>query len=162
MPNGSNAPKNILPPITETLSIVPLTFAFLMSPIVVAVAGFWIILIPVFAVPFGYIPYLILGVPLILLFAGRIKTRFVSYAILGFCGFAAAITIWFLGYAGSLILDDRPLQRLPEMMHLMLIFGAFFAPIWAGMIPVLYHHFRKPNADPIHPGLHPNIEKGED
>ena len=101
---------------------------------------------------------------LVLLFAGRIKTRFISYAVLGFCSFTLAMGIWYLGHAVIAFINNRPLSRLPEWMPIMLIFGSFFAPLWAGAIPVLYNFFIKNSASKSEDSADPQPipEIGED
>jgi len=52
-------------PLTERRIIDPIAFAFALlgAPILVAIAGFWLLLIPIAALGFGYIPYLVVGGP---------------------------------------------------------------------------------------------------
>ncbi|MGB1235172.1 MAG: hypothetical protein ACPG5U_05520 [Planktomarina sp.] len=146
-----------LPPIKDSVSPVAMTFAFLLAPVAVAAVGFWAIFIPVFALFFGYLPYLILGLPLILAFAGRINMTARAYAVLGLSGFTIAMLLWCLTHITVDYINGASTVRLPDLVPLYAIFGLVFAPLWAGTIPVLYNAFTK---KPVQPA--PEPQKGKE
>ncbi|WP_341368170.1 hypothetical protein [Yoonia sp. BS5-3] len=115
-------------------SVNPTAFvlALVCAPLFITLMSFWTV-IGLFALPFGVLPYLIIGTPILLWAVGRIKPRFGAYALLGF--------------AGNLILGVFMLISATdfEVIRLFFLFGAVFAPLYAGAFGHLYA------------GFHPNI-----
>ncbi len=114
-------------------------FALIFAPITVTVFSFWTV-IGLFALPFGAIPYLAIGTPILLWAVGRIKPTFAAYALLGVGGNAI------MAVGGGVILIPTVGVNEAEAILLMFAgFGMIFAPLYAGTFGWLYAAF------------HPNI-----
>ncbi len=114
-------------------------FALILAPITVTALSFWTV-IGLFALPFGAIPYLVIGMPILLWAVGRIKPSFGAYALLGIAGNAI------MAVGGGVVLV--PTAGVHQAESFTMFFGAFgmiFAPLYAGTFGWLYAAF------------HPNI-----
>ena len=96
--------------------------------------GLLIFAIPVFAVFFGAIPYLLLGTPAFVL---ALRKR-VSTAIAAFAANAAAFPLIFAFFA----ITNRP-GSADDMAWFIFAFGCVFAPIWGGIFGALYRKFTR-------------------
>lgn len=104
-------------------------FALFVAPLAVGLFGIFLV-IPPFAVIFGYLPYLILGTPAFWVVLKVAKTPFHRILGLMIAGFAvnfltAPLYAWYY---------DAPLERY-EFVTMM---GMIFAPLWAGVMGYLY------------------------
>ena len=118
-------------------SVNPIAFvgALILAPIWVTLLSFWT-LIGLFALPFGAIPYLVIGTPILLWAVGRIKPSFKNYAQLGLLGdvvLLVAIALFF-GLQGE---ADTGLGYA----YFLGGFGLIFAPLYAGAFGWLYSVF---------------------
>ncbi len=95
-------------------------------------AGLFIFAIPVFAVFFGAIPYLLLGTPAFVL---ALRKRF-STAGAAFIANAAAYPVTFAYFA----VTDRT-GSADGFAGFIFAFGCVFAPIWGGIFGALYRKF---------------------
>lgn len=122
-------------------SVNPIAFFFALvgAPLVVTLLSFWTV-IGLFALPFGIIPYLAIGTPLLLWAVGRIKPNFSAYALLGFAGnVTLALILWIVALA------DSGSGQTTDAILFFAGFGMIFAPLYAGAFGSLYATF------------HPNI-----
>ncbi|MGV6838662.1 MAG: hypothetical protein ACWA40_00565 [Planktomarina sp.] len=129
-----------LPPIKHPVSPAPLAAAFLLAPFAVALAGFWALFIPVAAVVFGYIPYVIFGTLGLLIFAGRMEITAGNCAKLGLVSyliFAAGFAVW-------IFLDNPNAYRERGLFAFFFICGLIFAPLWSAVAALLYQFFTRP------------------
>ncbi len=102
----------------------------------VAAAGFWILLIPLFAVYFGGIPYLILAGPGFWLVLRRYPPNPLIFAGIGFALNLLSPVI----YAIILVVIDMPFDF--EAIRIFWFYGAVFASIWGAVFALLYRLFR--------------------
>lgn len=135
-------PRLLPKPVPKPYLIDPLAFvvALVGAPLAIGLVGAPLLLIPVFAVVFGGLPYLILGTPTLLWAFTRWGPRANISAALGFAGVALPL----LGmYLVTLALTE-PNYDLEGAIELGL-FGLFFGPVWAGTCASFYHRLeRKP------------------
>lgn len=113
----------------------PLAFALalFLAPLVVTVAG-CLLIVPVFALFVGALPWLLLGTPALLALAlsGPLSAaRTVPAALAG----GLASWLWFTRFGAAL----GPAGG--ETGALLLVFCLFFAAVWAGAFSWLYRHF---------------------
>lgn len=118
-------------------SIDPTAFvcALVGAPLVVAFFGFWLLLIPVFALYFGAIPYLVFGTPALLWFLKRRRPNPYEVAILALLCNTVGLLILFA--LASLIkqIDTR------DALTLYGGFGSLVAPVWGATFASLYVWF---------------------
>ncbi|PJI93033.1 hypothetical protein BC777_1900 [Yoonia maricola] len=122
-------------------SVHPTAFvaALICAPLAVTALTFWTVL-GLFALPFGILPYLVIGTPLLLWAVGHIKPRFGAYALLGLAGnFIMAAVI------GIVTLANGNIDQANEAIVFFAGFGMIFAPLYGGTFGSLYASF------------HPNI-----
>ncbi|WP_133169790.1 hypothetical protein [Yoonia maritima] len=127
------APNN--PKRTIRYSVNPTAFvaALILAPVSVTLLTCWTI-IGLFALPFGAIPYLLLGTPVLLWAVTKIEPAFWSYAILGFavnlvCCLACAVA------------DALNLSADADDLAIIFGFGLIFGPLYAGAFGMLYANF---------------------
>ena len=107
------------------------------APLLVAILGFWALLIPVVAVPLGAPLYLALGTPVLLWFIPR------WHVSIGSIAFLALVTVL---VALTLIVALR--QFLPgtsrsDGIELIIMFGPIMAPLWGAAFGWLYPNFER-------------------
>ena len=102
-------------------------FALICAPLLVTALSFWT-LIGLFALPFGIVPYLVIGTPILLWAAGHVRPNFRDYAKLGLAG------NFIMGLGGLVIAD-------PDTIALLFVFGLIFAPLYTGAFGSLYASF---------------------
>ncbi len=122
---------------TERLPILdPIAYvgALILAPLLVAVLFFWIILIPVVAVFFGGLPYLIFGGPVFLWMVTRYPPDFGTFAI----GGLLAHSLFVLTFALWQIADGN---HASEAVGFMALWGVPFSLGWGGAFSWLYAKF---------------------
>lgn len=144
---------------TETLeryAIDPVAFAtaLILAPLVVALLGFWALLIPVFALFFGGPAYLILGTPILLIYlhyhqgspSGAALLAF-GTVVFGLCSLLAA---------GALTGNSREVESIANLGA----FGLIMAPLWGAAFGRLYNRLRSDaSRQPLPPFVH--FQKGD-
>lgn len=111
------------------------TLALVLAPLVFALLFFWVLLIPVFAVIFGAIPYLFFGTPIFLWGLGRGLEGVVAGAGLGFLAWIAMCAALGIGWAAGRVEQD--------LLALLAYFGAGMAPGWGAAFALLYGRLRR-------------------
>ncbi|WP_106746347.1 hypothetical protein [Yoonia maritima] len=124
------APNN--PKRTIRYSVNPTAFvaALILAPISVTLLTCWTI-IGLFALPFGAIPYLLLGTPVLLWAVTRIEPELWSYATLGF-----AVNLVCL--LASLAAHALSLSSQSEQLVFIFAYGLLFGALYAGAFGVIY------------------------
>lgn len=116
-------------PAHNPVNATSFALAIVLAPIWVAILFFWAFLIPVFAVPFGALPYLLTAPPILLREFSRYGAQPGRAAVLGLI---TNLGLWALAAllttAGSPLLT--PAFRDPEAMAFYFGFGCLFAPAW--------------------------------
>lgn len=114
----------------------PIAFAcaLVLAPIAFTAMTFWLMFIPVAAVFFGALPYLIFGTPVFLWMATRYPLSFGSYAL----GGLAAHTAFILCLALMQAAGDSRFDGLPGFMA---PWGVPFSLGWGGTFAWIYRGF---------------------
>lgn len=115
--------------------IVAFALALVLAPIAVTAVSFFL-LIPIFALVFGGPVYLVVGSPVLLWMVGRYPPEVFRFAL---AGIGSIIVL--MALMGSLHVI-RPDLGADEFFAF-LIFGAIFAPLWAGTFAPLYRRFNR-------------------
>lgn len=126
-----------IPEYPNLIDPIAFTAALLLAPILVALAGFWILLIPVVGAVFGAPFYLSAGS---LAFAVGIMQgvdRAVGFAAIGFLAVLASVPL-----AAAFGLDDLLFRGLEFESFLAL--GLVHGTLWGFVFGVLYRWFRNP------------------
>jgi hypothetical protein len=127
---------------TEIPPLNPVAFGIAMigGPLLLTLCTFWMAFIPVYAVVFGGIPYLVIGTPMALWMAltGPVTVpRAAGWAV------ATIVALTVLGAIGALAINAK------EDAVAMLIFGAICMPFgagWAAISGWIYADMTKPDA----------------
>ncbi|MEO0359138.1 MAG: hypothetical protein AAF386_12785, partial [Pseudomonadota bacterium] len=123
--------------------------AFVCAPLLISLILCWT-LIGAAALPFGAPAYVAIGLPLLLLFTGRIDLTFGRYAMLGLLGHFILCVPW-----AAVILAAPPHRSGgTELLGIYAVCGAIFAPLWSGTFAPLYRGYAK-----LNPNLTPIIER---
>jgi hypothetical protein len=122
---------------SETAEILPLdpvafVAALILAPILFTVLTFWVLLIPVFALFFGAVPYLVIGTPVILTLLLRYPCTKGVAASVGFLCAAILLLITLLTAHTQFVPPDAPFLAA---------WGLIFAPLWAATFASLYNRF---------------------
>ncbi len=119
--------------------IDPVAFiaALVLAPLLVAALGFWLV-IPVFAVLMGGLPYLLAGGPLLACGLRYNEPSFYVFAGIGLLANTATPFLVFLFY----IAKETPEAAL-SLAAMSFGFGLIFAPLWCGVFAVLYRRLRR-------------------
>ena len=117
----------------------PIAFcgALLAAPLVVALMFFWILLIPVFAVPYGILPYLVFGMPVFLFSVTRRPIEpgaFACLALLAHAAFVLCLSVW----------TELQPQAQAEPILFFALFGLPHAAAWGAAFAALYRRFYRP------------------
>lgn len=114
--------------------------ALLLAPILVALLFFWILLIPVFALFLGFIPYLLVGTPMLWLELRRLGPR-ASCATRAMIAHLIGSPI--VALIGLQILEpgSSPTDLEPGAPIFFYVFGTIFAAAWGAMFQYLYQRF---------------------
>ncbi len=119
----------------------PIAFfgALLLAPIVVAVLFFWVMLIPIYAVMFGTIPYLLFGGPVLLWITTHTRVTFWGCALGGLLAQAM-----FVISAAACLATGRATFLIPDeyFLRFLALWGIPFSAAWCGTFARLYHGFR--------------------
>lgn len=128
-------------PLTNPIIIDPLAFtvALVGSPLLVAVFGFWALLIPVVGLVLGGPIYLALGVPILMWFIPRFGIQPLWIALLAALSSAVACTLG-LAAMGELITHRG---NLDEIAGLYLLAGTPLAFVWGLVFALLYPKFER-------------------
>lgn len=128
---------------TAKIEVLPLldpiafVLALICAPVLVAVVGFAIFFIPVFALVFGGPVYLIVGTPILLWMVTRFPPDAKVFACAGFlanCALIVGLGTWH-ALAG---VED------PNELIGMALCGLIFAPLWGAVFARLYRHWYRP------------------
>ncbi|MEP2532091.1 hypothetical protein [Shimia sp.] len=140
-PHNSTARRSLRARLGLPVSVrvgLPIAYsaALLLAPFAVAALGFWAMLIPVFAIWFGAIPYLCLAGPFFALALTRYEPDPFTFALIAlFLNVASplpfALLLLSLGYP----LDWSIIAPLWQ-------FGFYIAPFWGGAFAILYRGLR--------------------
>jgi hypothetical protein len=125
--------REILP----TLDPIAFAGALVLAPLVVALTFFWLLAIPIFAVFFGTVPYLIFGTPVLLWMVTRFPISADNFAIGGMLAqslFALCL---------SAFANLRP-HTAADSMAFMVLWGIPFAIAWFMTFAWLYRRFYRP------------------
>ena len=120
----------------RTLDPIAFTLALVAAPVVVAVLGFWLAMIPIIAL-IGMPVYLIVGTPILLWMVTRYPMNGKVYALAGFLA-NCALTIG-LAIGQQLF----PNEDLSEYIGCALV-GLIFAPVWSAVFAKLYRSWYRP------------------
>lgn len=127
------ARQEILP----TLDPIAFASALVLSPLMVAALTFWVLLIPVFAVVLGGVPYLVFGTPILLWMVTRFPLTFGTFALGGLLAHVLFILCLAAWQAVRSDLNDEPLFFFG-------IWGLPFSAIWCACFAKLYRSFYRP------------------
>lgn len=119
------------------LDPVAFVLALVLSPILIAVLFFWLALVPVAALFFGAIPYLVFGTPVLLWMVTHVRVSFDTFALGGLFAqalFVLSLAIWH----GA---DPYP---QPLGLTFLALWGIPFSAVWCGNFALLYRRFHKP------------------
>ena len=135
------AKTDILP----TLDPVAFALALVLAPLLVALMFFWLLLIPVLAVIFGAVPYLVFGTPALLWMVTRLRPSLGRFALGGLVVhglFLACLAAW------GLLLHDRAAL---DLFWFFALFGLPHAAAWFAAFAALYRGFWRPVLPPLPP-----------
>ncbi len=116
-------------------NIDPVAFVLAMigGPLMFTLASFWLLLIPVGALIFGTLPYLVLGTPVLLIYLSRHPAKPWQLAIL------ALLTLFCLSIGLSVGAMINRNNTTVDIALITLIFGSLFAPSWAACTGLIYN-----------------------
>ncbi len=120
------------------VDMVAFVVALIGAPLVVAVLGFWAALVPVFAVPFGAIPYLLFGAPLFFLNLQRHGANSGNLISIGLYA-NGLIPIALIPIA---LLNTMDLETYLNLNYFLVGFGALFGPLWAWVFGSIYRYLQ--------------------
>ncbi|MEP4196868.1 MAG: hypothetical protein ABJL99_14670 [Aliishimia sp.] len=110
--------------------------ALICAPLLVALLGFWLLLIPVFAIFFGGIPYLMIGTPVLLYYIPRHGAHAQKIGFL-------ALKITTLGCAIFALITQLPPKGNIASMVFLTLFALLFATLWGHAFGWLYGKFQR-------------------
>jgi hypothetical protein len=119
------SPRYIIDPVAFFIALIG-------GPLVFTLATFWILFIPVFALVYGVVPYLVLGIPVLLFYLSRNPARPSSLAGIGLLTLFSAAALLALGA----VLTNN--QNGLGFIAFYVGFGIFFAPAWAASFGWVY------------------------
>jgi len=119
--------------------IDPVAFfiALIAGPVLVTVATFWLLLIPVFALFMGGPIYLVVGTPLLLIYLRRNQASVHGIAYLAFM---ATLVLAVVAIAVSIVTG---LSNQSVGAPIFLSFALIFAPIWGAAFGAIYLKLRR-------------------
>ncbi len=118
-----------------------LIFGIGMAPFLVAAAGVWVFFIPVIGLYYGILPYLMIGVPLMLIWSTMFDPDATSFGFIGFVSFVILMVVLNVvlaqGWADAV--DARFGIRITrKLIDLYGALGLFHAVIWCAVAGHLY------------------------
>ena len=113
--------------------------ALILAPIMVAALFFWVVFIPVFAVIFGAIPYLVFGGPVLLWIATHTRVTVWVCALGGLLAQGLFVLSMVAGLATYLSFSDQDIEFLA-------LWGIPFSAVWCGTFALLYNSFHPKTA----------------
>ncbi|MGJ8628858.1 MAG: hypothetical protein ACSHXB_18000 [Sulfitobacter sp.] len=122
---SSLGPRYIIDPVAFFVALVG-------GPLIFTLGTFWIMLIPVAALGFGAIPYLVIGTPVLLFHLSRHPAKPSQLALL------ALLTMFGLSICLSIGAFISQNNDTFGLVLFVLFFGAIFAPAWAACFGWLY------------------------
>jgi hypothetical protein len=108
----------------------------MVAPLAVTALFFWLV-IPVFALFFGALPYLIFGTPLLMWMVTRFPMRAANFAI----GGLAAQAVFVGAFWVKAVLQP---DELAGMLNFMALWGVPFAVAWFVTFALLYRRLYRP------------------
>ncbi|HHC29396.1 MAG TPA: hypothetical protein ENK80_02380 [Rhodobacterales bacterium] len=137
---GARLPARLVDPVAFFTALV-------LAPLLVAAGFFWVVLIPVFAVPFGVPFYLLPGAPLM---AHRLRHHPARASDFAWLGLVANLGTPIIIALAALLGGDT---RLLQMFGFFFGFGLIFAPAWCAVFALIYRRLERPvYAQPIPKG----------
>jgi len=128
--------KSLLPQRSRVVDPLAFFLALVGAPIVVALAGLWLLFIPVLAIFYGGPLYLLIGGPILFVLVAtkgpHVLTAMALSLMTIFCGAVLAVL------AGAL---QNPVHA--DIFALYGSFGSLMAPLWAGTFCVLYRKLER-------------------
>lgn len=121
----------------ETLDPIAFVGALIAAPVLVALLGFWAVLIPVFALIMGGPIYLAVGAPVLLAMVTRVPLRGEVYACVAFI--AQSVLVGTVAIYAALFPEANA-----GAWVFFAVWGLVFAPIWAGVFALLYRRWHRP------------------
>jgi hypothetical protein len=114
----------------------PIAFAgaLVLAPLAFATVTFWMALVPIFAIYFGAVPYLVFGGPVFLWMVTRFPPHVGTFAIAGLLAhalFVLCLALWQMA-------DD---DRLDHFLKFMALWGIPFSLGWGGTFAWMYRAF---------------------
>lgn len=139
-------------PVTKPILIDPLAFvlALLGAPILVALLGFWLLFIPVFAIYFGGPLYLVLGTPVLLWFIPRYGINIWKLGLL-----AAGVNVIGSGVIALALFAMESNLGADDFARLYLFFGTPVAFAWGLAFGALYPAFERKIYKTLNPDSNP-------
>ena len=129
--------RHDLRPVRYAIDPTAFVGALIAAPLLVTAATFWVYFIPLMALGLGGPIYLAMALPVLLWDLPRQEPSFGRLAGLGF---AASTGLALLAGLLGLILQSEDMGMIAIIYG---IFGAIFAPLWAGFFAPLYLKFRR-------------------
>lgn len=120
--------------VLPALDVFAFVVALILAPIMVAALFFWVILVPVFALFFGAIPYLVFGSPVLLWIVTHTRVTFWGCALGGLLAQGLFVMSMVAGLATYLSIHDRDIEFLG-------LWGIPFSAVWCGSFALLYNSF---------------------
>lgn len=124
-------------PTTYLIDPVAFCLAVIGGPALVALLGFWVLFIPVFALVFGGPLYLAIGVPVLLIYLSRHQATIDGISFLAFLSFAT----FALPAMGVIYLIG--MEREFATFLALVGFGLIFAPLWGMATGWIYLRLRR-------------------
>lgn len=117
----------------------PIAFAaaLVLAPVAVTALTCWLLLVPVFALYFGALPYLAFGTPVFLWMVTRFPVRFGTFALSGLLAhavFVGCFALWAAANPG----------RDADMLGFYALWGIPFAMVWGGAFAAIYQFYYRP------------------
>lgn len=128
-------PKHI-PGARYAIDPVAFAIALIGAPLLVALLFFWILLIPVFALLFGGIPYLVLGTPVLLIYL-----HYSHGSPQGAAGLAA-LTACIAGVLYTLWLAQKGDHMLQTGIVMLVLTCCLHGAAWGWTFGLIYNHSR--------------------
>jgi hypothetical protein len=134
------------PALRHPVDPVAFIVALIGAPLLVAALGFWMLLIPVAAVLYGGIPYLLIGGPMLFLSLQRYEATTTTFEKIGYY----AMTLTLVAFPVFGLVFGMTWIDIGSFNLYLVPFGYLFAPIWCQVFGNLYIRFRRePHVTPF-------------